>query len=84
MLYTLRTNIAHKRAARVPETFMCFTNTLIFAHSMCIFRALHVPGIRELEFHQSHNPVNPAEIRLACWINEGPQHPRSEGDHQSA
>lgn len=84
MLYTLRTNVAPKRAARVPETFMCFTNTLIFAHSMCICRALHVPGIRELEFHQSHNPVNPAEIRLACWINEGPQHPRSEGDHQSA
>lgn len=59
MLYTLRTNVAPQRAARVPETLMCFT------HSISICRALHVPRIRELEFHQSHNPVNPAEIRLA-------------------
>lgn len=65
MLYTLRTNVAPKRAARVPETLMCFTYTLIFTHSMSICRALHVPGIRELEFHQTHSPVKPAEIRLA-------------------
>lgn len=56
MLYTLRTNVAPKRAVRVPETLKCLTYTLIFTYSMSICRALHVPGIRELEFHQSHNP----------------------------